>query len=172
MMSHLVEVPELETERLRLRLPLHAEFSTYRDLFGSSRARFMGELDELRAWREFAAEIGLWALFGYGPWHVLRKKDGALLGAVAVLKHVEQPEIELGWHLYDGHEGNGYITEAATVARDWAFETHGFKSLVSYIDRDNARSIAVAERLGATEDKTAQKVDPEDVVYRHNRVMQ
>jgi RimJ/RimL family protein N-acetyltransferase len=38
---------------------------------------------------------------------------------------------------------------------------------VSYIDPGNARSIRLAERLGARLDRSAAKSDPEDLVYRH-----
>ena len=51
--------------------------------------------------------------------------------------------------------------------RDWAAEALGLDRLVSYIDPHNARSIAVAERLGAVLDPDAAKQDPEDLVYRH-----
>ncbi|MEM6375156.1 MAG: GNAT family N-acetyltransferase [Pseudomonadota bacterium] len=171
-MSHLVEIPELETERLRLRVPLREEFSAYRDLMTGPRGVHIGEYDAQSAWREYASDAGHWVLYGYGAWHILRKDNGDLIGGVGLLNQDFYPEVELGWHLYEGFEGHGYITEAATAARDWAFQTHGFSTLVSYIDRDNARSIAVAERLGAQEDPSAQKVDPEDVVFRHLPVFQ
>ena len=51
--------------------------------------------------------------------------------------------------------------------RDWAFRQRKLKTLVSYIDPENARSIHLAERLGATIDDRARKQDPEDLVYRH-----
>ena len=38
---------------------------------------------------------------------------------------------------------------------------------VSYIDPGNARSIALAERLGARPDPDAPRADPDDLVYRH-----
>ena len=163
-----VSVPKLETERLTLRAPRVEEFPAYQTLFTGPRARYMAEFDERGAWREFASEAGHWVLFGYGPWHVLRKADDALIGGISLLNQDYYPEIELGWHLYDGFEGHGYATEAAAAARDWAFDEQGMPTLVSYIDRDNAGSIAVAERLGAVPDADAQKVDPEDVVCRHS----
>ena len=167
-MTLTLDIPELETPRLTLRAPRVEEFPAYRALFTSSRAVHIGEYDERSAWREFASDAGHWVLFGYGPWHILRKEDGALVGGVGLLNLDFYPEIELGWHLYDGFEGYGFATEAAVAARDWAFDDRGVPTLVSYIDRDNARSIAVAKRLGAKLDPNAQKVDAEDVVYRHS----
>jgi RimJ/RimL family protein N-acetyltransferase len=77
------------------------------------------------------------------------------------------PERELGWQVYEEHEGNGYVTEAARAFRDWAFNELKLSTLVSYIDPSNIRSIAVAERLNGTLDHSAPKQDPEDLVYRY-----
>ena len=166
-MTQTVAIPTLSTERLTLRAPQADEFATYRDFMISPRARFIGSFDAAAAWREFSSGLGHWALFGYGTLHIIRDEDGALVGEVGILNHDEYPEIELGWTLFDGFEGHGYASEAAQALRAWAFETHGFETLVSYIDADNAASIAVAKRLGAVEDPKADRVDPEDVVYRH-----
>ncbi len=168
-MTHIVSIPTLSTERLTLRAPTASEFEPYCDFMISPRARYIGTFDAAAAWREYAAGMGHWALFGYGPLHIIRDEDGALLGEVSILNHDFYPEVELGWTLFDGFEGQGYASEAARGMKDWAFSTHGFDTLVSYIDAENTASIAVAERLGAVHDPDAEKVDPEDVVYRHAR---
>lgn len=167
-MTQTVNIPTLRTERLTLRAPQADEFATYCDFMISPRARFIGTFDAASAWREFASGLGHWALFGYGTLHIVRDEDDALVGEVGILNHEEYPEVELGWSLFAGFEGYGYASEAARALRTWAFETHGFASLVSYIDADNKSSIAVARRLGAVEDPAAARVDPEDVVYRHS----
>jgi len=46
-------------------------------------------------------------------------------------------------------------------------ETKAISSLVSYIDPENSRSIALAERLGAWPDEFATADDETDLVYRH-----
>lgn len=160
-------IPRLETSRLILRGPRVEEFEDYCALVASDRAVHMFQLDRADAWKEFAAEMGHWPLFGYGPWHIERRADGALVGAVAILNHDAYPETELGWHLYDGHEGHGYAFEAATAARAWAFSERSLPTLVSYIDPANSRSIALAERLGAVRDTDAKGEDVSDLVYRH-----
>lgn len=52
----------------------------------------------------------------------------------------------------------------------WAWD-QGIKTLVSYIDPANARSIALAERLGARHDPDAPlpegETPEETIVYRH-----
>lgn len=161
------DIPRLETPRLVLRAPRAEEFEAYAALFASERAVHMGRRGRNAAWKEFAAELGHWPLFGFGPWHLERKSDGALVGAVSLLRHVSYPETEIGWHLYDGFEGHGYAEEAARTARDWAFGQLGLPTLVSYIDAENSRSIALAERLGAVLDPQAKGEEEGDLVYRH-----
>src|SRR5581483_2246466 len=58
----------------------------------------------------------------------------------------DDAETELGWAILSSHWGRGYATEAARAARDWL----GSDRLISLIAPDNARSIRVAEKLGAT----------------------
>ncbi|MEL7026999.1 MAG: GNAT family N-acetyltransferase, partial [Pseudomonadota bacterium] len=47
------------------------------------------------------------------------------------------------------------------------FTELGLSTLVSYIDPENARSIALAERLGAVRDDEAEKPEDNPLVYRH-----
>ncbi len=95
------------------------------------------------------------------------RSTGACIGQVGINGGPLFPEKELGWLLYEGFEGAGYATEAATALRDWARETLGLDRLVSYIDPDNIASARVAERIGARLDPEAPRQDPDDLVYRH-----
>jgi RimJ/RimL family protein N-acetyltransferase len=97
------------------------------------------------------------------------RATGAYCGDVGLLHPAHYPEIELGWTLVAEAEGRGIACEAAVAARDWAFGTLGLTTLVSYIGPENARSIRLAERLGAVRDDTAARPEPEDLVYRHTR---
>jgi len=69
--------------------------------------------------------------------------------------------------LYDGFEGQGYATEAASAFKRWAFEVLKLETLVSYTDPDNWSSRQVAQRLGGVIDRSAARQDPEDIVYRY-----
>jgi RimJ/RimL family protein N-acetyltransferase len=65
-------------------------------------------------------------------------------------------------------EGKGLAHEAALAVRGWAYGSRGLGALVSYIDPGNARSIRLAERLGARRDDEAPKPEGEVcVTYRH-----
>lgn len=159
----------VETARLLLRAPTRADFAAVEAFLASERAEFLtGDFGTPSArWRAFAASVGTWVMDGWGYWGVERKADGALVGAVGFSGPPDHPEIELGWDLYAGHEGQGYATEAAAAARDWGFREAGLATFVSCIDPANARSIRVAERLGAVLDPDAPRVEPDDLIYRH-----
>jgi RimJ/RimL family protein N-acetyltransferase len=161
-------IPTLMTERLILRAPFADDFPAYAGLLASPRSEGMGGPYPLRAaWGIFCHDVAGWALFGHGALMIDLRATGDCVGQVGINHGPLFPEKELGWLVYDGHEGRGYATEAAAALRDWAARTLGVDRLVSYIDSENVRSIAVAERLGATIDPHAPKQDPGDLVYRH-----
>jgi RimJ/RimL family protein N-acetyltransferase len=162
-------IPALRTSRLTLRPPTADDFNAYASLMASPRAIYMGGPFEARAaWGMFCSDVALWALFGHGALMIEIAESGECAGQVGINAGPLFPERELGWLLYEGYEGKGIATEAATAMRDWAFATLGLATLVSYCDPGNFRSIAVAERLGAVRDADAARQDPEDVVLRYS----
>jgi len=55
---------------------------------------------------------------------------------------------ELGWRLASGTWGRGLATEAATAARDDAFQRLALAELISIIHPENTRSRRLAGKLG------------------------
>lgn len=165
----MTEVPTLHTERLRLRAPRRDDFPAYEAFCASDRARLMGgPMTQQAAWAMFCRGAASWSLHGFGCWSIERREDDAYLGEVGLNGHPYFPETELGWIVIADAEGKGVAREAATEARRWAFEDLGLSTVVSYIHRDNARSIALAERLGASVDPNAPPCPYADHdVYRH-----
>lgn len=160
--------PRIETARLVLRGPEPRDAAAFVAFQTSDRARFTGgPMDRAQAWCAFAADIGHWHLRGFGLWTVTRKGDDSSLGLVGCWYPEAWPEREIGWLLWPGAEGQGFAREAADAALDHAFGPLGWPTAVSYIDRDNARSIRLAERLGAQRDPDAVRLDPKDLVFRH-----
>lgn len=160
--------PTLTTERLTLRPYALGDFPAYAAFLATPRARFMGgPLDAEGAWAYFTNDVAQWALAGIGGLLVAPRSGGAPVGQVA-LCHGLFPEPELGWFLFDGHEGRGYATEAAAGLLHWARDTGAVASLVSYIDAENHASRRLAERLGATLDPAAATPGGSPtLVYRH-----
>ncbi|WP_372570480.1 GNAT family N-acetyltransferase [Ruegeria jejuensis] len=165
--------PTIPTERLVLRPHVLADVAPLHAVLASPRARFMGgPFSAKDSWFMIAAEAGAWSLQGHGSWGIERRSDGAFLGQVGINQPAHYPELEIGWVLLDGFEGEGYVTEAARAALDWAWAALPARTIVSYITPGNDRSISVARRLGAVEDPAAAlptgEIPAETIVYRHH----
>lgn len=160
----------IETARLTLRKPGAQDLDRAIAFFTSPRARYVGgPYSKGKAWRQFAAEIGHWDLLGFGMWAFCRKGTPQALGLVGPWCPIDWPETEIGWIAFEDAEGTGLAHEAADAALDHAFQTLGWTTAVSYIDAANTRSIALAERLGASLDIHAPQPKPDTpcLVYRH-----
>lgn len=160
-------VPVIETARFHLRAPRIGDFPIYARFLVDADLAAASEEDRRAAWLDFCQIVASWLLRGYGPWTV-EDRDGRPVGAVAVSHEAGDPEAEIGWVVAQGCEGRGIATEAARAVRDHLFGQMGFATLVSYIDADNAPSIAVARRLGAERDRAAEaRLGEHLLVYRH-----
>lgn len=62
------------------------------------------------------------------------------------------PAIDIGWRLRREFWGRGYVTEAAARWLDFGFFERNYSEVVSMAVHNNARSVAVMERLGMTND--------------------
>jgi RimJ/RimL family protein N-acetyltransferase len=160
-------IPVLETDRLILREPREADFPTMLAFNDSPRNAYVGGTLERRwIWRGLLANIGHWALRGYGFFSV-DTKAGDFIGRIGVIYHDTWPEPELAWHLYDGFEGQGYAAEAALAARADYHARISPAPLISMIDVANGRSEALALRLGAVCESTKRDADGDYHIYRH-----
>lgn len=171
-MIQLSETPVLETERLILRAPMATDYPAYAEFMESARSdRMGGPMDGKTAFRAFAAHIGHWVMRGFGQF-VVTEKSGAVLGQVGPWFPQGKPEREIGWSMWSpASEGRGYAHEAALAARDYVFGPLGWDTAVSYIAVDNARSAALAARMGAVIDPHATPMDAPFAmdVWRHPR---
>ncbi|WP_375550563.1 GNAT family N-acetyltransferase [Rhodophyticola porphyridii] len=173
MTAHLADTPVLETERLILRAPRAEDFDAFAPFVMSERSRFIGggaDKDRGFAWRVLAVLSGHWHLHGWGTFVAESKASGAPLGSMGPWYPAGWPERELGWTIWDPRaEGTGIAFEAVERVRRHAFGDLGWTTAVSYIDPQNSRSIALAERLGCRLDETAARPHPDEpgLVYRH-----
>lgn len=163
--------PVIETERLRLRAPGRQDWPAWRAMMASDRSRFIRdpEIDDGKAWRAFGHVIGHWVLRGYGSFVFTARGEDAALGMTGPWHPFDWPEREIGWSIWSAEaEGKGFAFEAATAARDFAFRALGWDTAVSYVDSENTRSIALAERLGGVRDDAARTpFDTPCLVFRH-----
>lgn len=160
----------LRTERLILRRPQVDDLNAWQTFFVSNRAVFIGggpSKDEELGWRAFATLLGHWRLNKCGPLVVVLADKP--IGAVGPWYPAGWPEKELSWSIWSAeHEGFGFAEEAARRVREHVFADLRWPTAVSYIARENGRSIALAERLGCVHDKRARAPDGDpSLVYRH-----
>ncbi|WP_412552224.1 GNAT family N-acetyltransferase [Shimia sp. MIT1388] len=148
-----IEIPQLETERLILRGPQLSDFEAVAAFFASDRSKFVGgPMSAEQAWRTLALEAGHWALRGYGRWIVAERDTNAPVGNIGLWFPHGWPEPEIGWDLFEGFEGKGYATEAATAARSYAYDVLGWDTAISLVDPNNTASRKLAQRMGARHD--------------------
>jgi RimJ/RimL family protein N-acetyltransferase len=165
-------LPVLTTARLRLDAPDLTDFPAWAAILCSPRARYMdGPYSRDDAYTEFAAMLGTWMLHGHGVFAIRLRDASPALGFVCLNMEPGDQEPELGFFVTEAAESQGLAAEAAAAVRDWA-RGQGVRSLVSYIDPENHRSMRLAARLGAVRDPAAEASyaatpDAGIAVFRH-----
>ena len=121
---------------------LNGDERVYRYLSGSAYSRDQTEA-QLARFRDH------WERHGFGIFAVEERETGALVGRCGPAFHRLWPDHpELGWMLDPAVWGRGYATEGGGACLPLLFEELGFERAVSIVRPDNARSIAVQDRLG------------------------
>jgi len=152
-----MEVPVLETERLRLRGFREGDLAAQAAAMADPEVvRHLGGTPFSRedSWRRILAGTALWELLGYGYWALERREDGAYLGQIgfADFKRDMVPNIEgvpeMGWILAPHAQGQGYAAEAVAAALAWADEALKGRDIAAIISHANAPSIRLAEKAG------------------------
>lgn len=149
-----LEIPILETERLRLRAFRKSDLDDYAALHADPEVmRYLvsaGPLpwDRGRSSRHMTFLIGHWQLEGSGIWALEHRETGAFVGMVGFSEPEGWPGCELSWKLVRRWWGNGFATEGARAALAYAFDVLKKEHVISLINPGNHASIRVAERLG------------------------
>jgi RimJ/RimL family protein N-acetyltransferase len=167
----MVEIPTLRTERLVLRPFREEDLDPWATIVADPEiARYIGGVrSREEAWRTIATYLGHWMLRGYGQWAVERRLDGRFIGRAGLWFPEGWPELEVGWTLDRAVWGEGFATEAGRAAIDWGFAELGLSRIASVIAPDNARSRAVAVRLGMDLDREVELEGRPAVLYACDR---
>lgn len=167
-----MDIPEIETERLRLCALDNRHFEAYAAMLADAGStRFVGDgqpLDRMNAWRSMAMLLGHWHLRGYGMWAVERKDDGRFIGRVGLHNPEGWPDIELGWMLVPDERHKGQATEAARAALDFAFKRLRVPRAISLIRAENSASERVARRIGGRQGTTIDFLGAATLVYTYH----
>ena len=153
----MIEIPTLETERLRMRAPRLDDLDAYAAFRGSDRAVHLGgPYSRAQAFDQLGELLGHWQLRGFGRWMVADKSSDAPFGVVGLFHPDDWPEPEIGWSVFGDAEGKGIAYEAALASRAYAYDVMGWDRVVSMIAPDNTRSQALARRMGCVQEADYQ----------------
>ena len=144
--------PVLETERLILRPPIADDFEDFVGFAAEEETnRYLGGHTKSRseAWRFFTNLVGAWVVDGFAMFSVIERDTGRWVGRLGPWNPPDWPGTEVGWGVRLEFAGRGYAHEGAVAAMDFAVDRLGWTDVIHTIDPDNARSIALARRLGS-----------------------
>jgi len=156
----MVDIPTLETERLRLRPHRPADFDDYARMWADPEVvRFIGGVPFTReqSWTRFLRQTGMWHHMGFGFWALEHKSTGAIAGECGFheVRRALNPPIEgtmeAGWGLTRAMQGQGLAEEAMRAAIGWAAQHGTGEWLTAIIDLGNGASRRVAAKLGFRE---------------------
>jgi RimJ/RimL family protein N-acetyltransferase len=147
---------EVETDRLLLRRWQRGDDDVYRTIWADEDVRnalhIQGELDPEHVESRFRHHVEHWDVHDFGLWLAIEKKSGEPAGWVGAWLPDFIPElvgeVEIGWALRRPFWGRGLAFEGASAALAAAFEHLDVDHVISIIAPSNARSIALAKRLG------------------------
>jgi len=154
----------LETDRLLLRPPVPEDAEPLAPMYADPEVmRYLGDgrtLTPEETERSVRRMIDGWKAEGFGLYTTVRKEDGAVIGRVGLI--VWNPEtwqttrlsadgpkeLEVGYTIGRPYWGQGYATEAAAAARDFALGKLNARRLIALIIHGNDASENVARKLG------------------------
>ena len=104
----------------------------------------------------------------YGLQALVDKKTNQFIGQCGLLKQEVdgQNEIEVGYHIFKQHWGQGFAPEAAKLFIEYAFTNTLADSVISIIDIRNIRSQIVADKNGLQREKQTRWSDIDVYIYR------
>ena len=155
-----LEIPEIETDRLRLRAHRPGDLDACLAMWSDAQVtRFIGgkSSTEQQTWARLVGYVGQWTLLGFGYWAVEEKTTNQFIGELgfADFKRDIDPSMrdvpELGWALASPFHGQGYGTEAVQAATAWGDAHLTARRTVCLIDVENLASRRVAHRCGYLE---------------------
>ncbi len=159
----------LTTRRLILREMTGTDLDDLAELLGDPtvmrfypRPKTRAEAGDWLAWNR-----RLYHDHGFGLWAVTLRDTGEFAGDCGLtIQQVDgAAEIEVGYHIRAQLQGNGYATEAAAAARDFARDTLGLRRLIAIIDPDNTPSQRVAAKIGLRPEKLSTVFGTQHVIY-------
>jgi RimJ/RimL family protein N-acetyltransferase len=173
--SHTHHVPEIETERLRLRpLGVGDLEAWHSQLFSDPEVtRYLpvrNPIPREDSVERLASQVDSWRVRGFGVWAVLDKASYQLVGHSGFVTPEAPDRIELIYALGRDWWGRGLATEAAAACLRHGFEVLNFTEIVALSFPENGPSIHVMHKLGFVFEDIVARFGAELVRYRVDAV--
>jgi [ribosomal protein S5]-alanine N-acetyltransferase len=152
-----VQVPALDTARLRLRCLMIADAPAAHQAYGDPEAMrywdMLPSIDLEETERRLARSLSVDPQW-HATWAVLARPDGQVaddqfIGMINY--HARQPwnrRLALGWILIPRFQGRGYMQEAVGAVLAHCFAALNTHRIEAEIEPENVRSARLAQRLG------------------------
>ena len=130
--------------------------------YESTEAKAAGEIERECLWYREKTQ----ALPDDGAIRWIVRYNDARIGEVHVrCKWAQTSDWEIGWYFLPEYWGNGFATEAGKAVVRHAFAYFKINRLAAFLNAENQRSAALAERIGMTREGRLREVRLIDDVY-------
>lgn len=142
-------IPTLETERLTLLPPALLHFDMYQAFYtdGHASAMYGGPISNEQVWARLKADVGSWALLGFGVWVIQVKDTQQFVGTCGFWQGKAWPR-ELTWWITPDARGKGIALEASRAAIHYAYNSFGWENVQTYMNDDNIAARNLVLKLG------------------------
>jgi RimJ/RimL family protein N-acetyltransferase len=168
---HTHRVPEIETERLRLRpLAVGDLDAWHRQVFSDPEVtRYLpvrNPIPREDAVERLASQVASWQDRGFGVWAVIERASNQLVGHSGFVTPEASDRVELIYALGRDWWGRGFATEGAAACLRHGFEVLNFSEIVALAFPENEPSIHVMRKLGFVFEDIIARFGVELVRYR------
>ncbi|MGZ3498019.1 MAG: GNAT family N-acetyltransferase [Vulcanimicrobiaceae bacterium] len=146
----------IQTDRLLIRKWMHSDLDAAMAIYGDPDVMHfipVGPMTRDQVARMVERFIEEDERSGFGLWPVVERANGNLVGEVGLHTIPQTGEVEIAWLFARGAWGKGYATEAAQAVLEFGLREIQLPKIICLIDRENHRSIGVANKLGFRYDR-------------------
>jgi RimJ/RimL family protein N-acetyltransferase len=108
--------------------------------------------------------VASYRTLGFGPYAVVLKDTGEVIGICGLLKREFLEDVDLGFALLPRFRSKGYAFEAAAAILEHARLTRGIRRVLAIVSPDNAASMTLLARLGFVFEREIAPSDAEPPV--------
>ena len=151
-----MSAPVLTTKRLEMRAPTADDTAAYRAFYAASDltvGQYRGGRTDAEVDQILRNDVDHWARHGFGMWLLRAHGDETVLGGAGLDFADDWQMHEVTWWLMPDARGEGFATEAARAAINWAYAEDLWPQVETYFRDENVASRRLAERLGGTFDR-------------------